>query len=264
MTEPTLVDIGVNLTHRRFRDDLAEVLERASSAGVAHIVVTGTSVRESAEAQKLASRFPMLTSTAGVHPHDAKSCDETTIATLRALAEHDEVVAIGECGLDFDRDFSPRDVQETWFANQLALASEVALPVFLHERAAHERFLAIMKEHRAKLSAGVVHCFTGNERELRAYLDLDLHIGVTGWLCDERRGQGLREVVKYVPADRLMIETDAPFLTPRDLRPKPKKGRNEPALLPHILKHVAVCVGRDEETVAHETTQTARAFFKLG
>lgn len=262
--EPSLVDIGVNLAHAQFRADRDDVVERAVAAGVERLIITGTSERSSEAARDLARGRPgVLFATAGVHPHDAKSCGPGTLARLRDLGASGEVVAAGECGLDFNRNFSPPPVQERWFGEQLALAADLKLPVFLHERDAHARFLAIVREHRAALVGGVVHCFTGTRAEATAYLDLGLDIGVTGWICDERRGLPLRDVVRHVPLDRLMIETDAPFLTPRDMHPRPQ--RNEPAFLPHVLRAVAAALGAPAPAVAAATTRNAhRLFSKMG
>jgi TatD DNase family protein len=255
-----LVDIGVNLAHRRFAEDLDQVIARALGAGVTTMVVTGTSRAASQAAQALAARRPgTLWSTAGVHPHEAKTWSAETATALEALTKLPEVRAVGECGLDFDRNFSPPADQERAFEAQLALAAAVKLPVFLHERAAHARFLEIMTRHRASLAGGVVHCFTGGEAELDAYLALDLHIGITGWICDDRRGVGLRGLVGRIPRDRLLFETDAPFLTPRAVRAK----RNEPAFLPHVLEACARAAGRAPEELAAETTRNARAFFRI-
>ena len=182
---------------------------------------------------------------------------------MRALAVHSEVVAIGETGLDFNRDFSPRPQQELAFEAQLALAAELNMPVFMHERDAHVRFVQILRAYRDRLPRAVIHCFTGSETELRNYLDLDLHVGVTGWICDERRGEHLRNLVSSIPANRLMLETDAPYLLPRDLSPKPKSRRNEPGYLPHILATVARCRDEHPEDLAASSTATARAFFDL-
>lgn len=260
----TLVDIGVNLTHAAFDCDRPQVIQRALAAGVHKMVLTGTTVEESHKAKTLASQYPeMLYSTAGVHPHDVKHCDETTIPCLRELAAQPEVVAIGECGLDFNRNYSPQTTQEEWFEAQLQLACELKLPLFLHERDAHQRFLEILAPYREQLAAVVVHCFTGNEAELKAYLDWDLHIGITGWICDERRGLHLKELVKSIPLTRLMLETDSPYLTPRTLRPKPKGGRNEPAFLPYVLQTVAEAIAEPAEEVAYATTQTSCQFFRL-
>jgi TatD DNase family protein len=258
-----IIDIGVNLAHRSFHADLDDVIARAFAAGVTTMVITGSSVANSREAQHIASRYPRkLFATAGVHPHDSRNCDDGTLDQLRALAKSEQVVAIGECGLDFNRDFSPRSDQEKWFAAQVDLAEELQMPLFLHERDAHQRFREILSAHRRGTPA-VLHCFTGTRDELRAGLDLGLYIGITGWICDERRGTHLRELVREIPFDRLMIETDAPFLLPRSMPNRPKDGRNEPAFLPHVLKTVAECLGKSVAEVATATTQTAREFFKL-
>lgn len=259
-----LIDIGVNLTHAAFDVDRQQVIERATSTGVHTMILTGTTVEGSLEAQTLASQYPgTLYSTAGVHPHDVRHCDRETIPHLRALATQPGVVAIGECGLDFNRDYSPRPEQERWFEAQLKLACELKLPVFLHEREAHHRLLDILKPYRDHLPAAVVHCFTGSADELRTYLDWDLHIGITGWICDERRGLHLQESVRLIPLHRLMLETDAPYLTPRTLRPKPKGGRNEPAFLVEVLQTVATAIGKPAEEIAQATTATACQFFNL-
>lgn len=259
-----LVDVGVNLTHAAFDVDRAAVIERAIAAGVQQMVLTGTSVAESQQAQQLASQYPgRLYSTAGVHPHDVKQCDDQTMAQLRQLAAQPGVVAIGECGLDFNRDYSPRPQQEQWFEQQVQLACDLQLPLFLHQRDAHQRLLEILHPYRDRLPAAVVHCFTGDAAELRDYLDWDFHIGITGWICDERRGLHLQALVGSIPLDRLMLETDAPYLTPRTLRPKPKGNRNEPAFLPHVLQTVARSMHQPADQVAEETTATTQRFFRL-
>jgi TatD DNase family protein len=257
-----LVDIGANLTHPAFRDDLDAVLSRARQAGVEQIVVTGTTVAESQAALALAASHPnVLYATAGVHPHHARDCDSLTIPTLRELAKDSRVVAIGECGLDFNRNYSPHPDQEKWFIAQIELALPLKKPLFLHSRDAHPRFAEILKHHQVKNA--VAHCFTGEREELRAYIDLGLYIGITGWICDERRGRHLIELVREIPRERLLLETDAPYLTPRDLKPQPKARRNEPAFLPHILKAVARALGRSAEEVAAETARNARQLFSL-
>jgi TatD DNase family protein len=255
-----LTDIGANLTHEAFRGDLGEVLARARQAGVERIIVTGTTVEESRRALQLAEEKG-LHATAGVHPHHAKECGPDTIAELRKLAAHRRVVAIGECGLDFNRNYSPHPDQEKWFIAQLELAMELGKPVFLHSRDAHPRFASILASFKVKRA--VAHCFTGERDELKAYLDLGLYIGITGWICDERRGKHLLELVRDIPRDRLLLETDAPYLTPRDLHPQPKARRNEPAFLPHIARAVAKALGRPVEEIAAETTRNARALFGL-
>jgi TatD DNase family protein len=258
-----LVDIGANLTHASFRDDLDAVLVRAHHAGVGTIVVTGTSVEGSRAALALAHAHSHVYATAGVHPHDAAHCDAQTLPALRHLLADPRVVAVGECGLDFNRNYSPHPDQEKWFVAQLELACELGKPLFLHSRDAHPRFAAILRHHRDRLPPAVAHCFTGEEDELQAYLDLDLYIGITGWICDERRGRHLHKLVHEIPADRLMIETDAPYLTPRTLRPQPHARRNEPAFLPHILETIAGAVNRPVDELARTTSENAKRFFRL-
>lgn len=259
-----LIDIGVNLTHKSFREDREAVIARGRAAGVVQMIVTGTRLEESFRAYDLARAHPdVLFSTAGVHPHNARECTPRTLTELRDLALRPGVVAIGECGLDYDRNFSPPDVQRRWFAGQVALALELDRPLFLHERAAHDDFLAILREHRSERLRGVVHCFTGSAAALEAYLGMGLHIGITGWICDERRGRHLLELVRRIPADRLLVETDAPFLTPRDLNPQPPRGRNEPSLLPHVAQRIAAARGITLEALARDTTAVARALFGL-
>lgn len=259
-----MIDIGANLAHKSFRSDLAEVLARAWRVGVEQIIVTGVGPQESQSAADIANAEPRrLFSTAGVHPHNASRFDEGTSALLAGLAAKPQVVTIGECGLDYNRDFSPRDVQRRVFEAHLELAAELRLPVFLHERDAHEDFLALLTKWRPRLVGGVVHCFTGSGAALEAYLELDLHIGITGWICDERRGAHLVSLVPKIPPDRLLAETDAPFLLPRDLRPKPKSRRNEPVHLPHVVAALARAAQRPEQQLALETTRNARRLFAL-
>lgn len=258
-----LVDIGVNLAHKSFRRDLGEVIARARHAGVDRMIVTGTSVEATEIAIELASEHEGLWCTAGVHPHHAKDFGPEAPARLRRLAREPGVVAIGECGLDYDRNFSPPEAQRAAFASQLALAAELGLPAFLHERAAHDDFVAIVREHREHLKGAVIHCFTGSAAELAAYRELDLHVGITGWICDERRGKHLLELVGEVPENRLLIETDAPFLLPRTLSPAPEGRRNEPAFLPEVVATIARATGRAAERVAEQSSRTAEALFGL-
>jgi TatD DNase family protein len=184
-------------------------------------------------------------------------------AHLEELLALPAVVAVGECGLDYFRDFSPRPAQRAAFVAQLEIAARTGKPVFLHQRDAHEDFTAILTEHRAALSGGVAHCFTGGPEELEAYLGLDLSIGITGWVCDERRGGALRTAVPRIPRERLVLETDAPYLLPRDLAPPPKSRRNEPAYLAHIAATVAALRGESLASVAAASTQNAVRLFGL-
>jgi len=255
-----MIDIGANLTHSAFASDLAQVVSRAREAGVASIVVTGTAVDESMAAIRVAEGFDFH-ATVGVHPHHARDCGPQTIPALRELAKHRRVVAIGECGLDFNRNYSPHPDQEKWFVAQLELGLELGKPLFLHSRDAHPRFYDILKHHNVRYA--VAHCFTGEKDELHAYLELDLYIGITGWICDERRGSHLVPLVRDIPSERLLLETDSPYLTPRDMKPQPKARRNEPAFLPHIAGAVARALGRPVEEIAAETSRNARTLFRL-
>lgn len=259
-----LIDIGANLADESFAQDLPAVLARARQAGISDIVVTGSSATSNARAQYLVAQYPtILHATAGLHPHYASDWNDALQAQIDALAANHRLVALGEMGLDYFRDLSPRHAQRRAFEAQLQLAIEHQLPAFLHQRDAHGDFLAILQDHRSALSACVVHCFTDTRAALADYLALDCHVGITGWICDERRGQHLVEAVRDIPANRLMLETDAPYLTPRTIRPRPKTRRNEPANLPWVLRAVASARDSVPEQVATETTATARAFFGL-
>lgn len=259
-----MIDIGVNLTSTRFDQDRETVVADAKQAGVTGMILTGTSIDESQAAAALASSYPGFAyATAGVHPHDAKSVEATDLSAIQQLAQRPEVVAIGECGLDFNRDFSPRPQQEAVFEAQLALAAELSMPVFMHCRDAHDRWFAILRPWLDKLPAAVLHCFTGDDRALRDCLDAGLYIGVTGWLCDERRGQQLQQQVSWLPDDRLMIETDSPYLQPRDIRPRPKRSRNEPKYLPHIAQTVARLRQQPVEHIIDCTIKNTQRCFSI-
>ena len=260
------VDIGANLTHESFRHDFTDVLARARVAGVGRLVVTGASLQGSRDALELARAHPgVLFATAGVHPHHAGDFDAETEASLRELHALPEVVAVGETGLDYFRDFSPRAAQLFAFERQLELAAECGKPLFLHQRDAHADFIACMDRvgGRGRIGRAVVHCFTGEKDELFDYLDRNFFIGITGWICDERRGTHLRELVKSIPADRLMLETDAPYLLPRTVKPAPSHRRNEPMYLAHICAEVARDRGEDVAVTAANATAAAKIFFGL-
>jgi TatD DNase family protein len=260
-----LVDIGCNLTHDSFEGDREAVLARARAAGVVQMIVTGASEEGSRAALGLARSHPGdLYATAGVHPHHAADFTDDSAALLRELSTQAGVVAVGETGLDYFRDFSPRAAQREAFERQLQIGADSGLPLFLHLRDAHGDFHAILRAIRDKLSDVVVHCFTGGRDELRDYLALDCHIGITGWICDERRGTQMKDYLKDIPADRLLVETDAPYLKPRNLRPRVKTHRNEPCWLPWIVDAAAAARGEHPGFVAECTTANARRFFRIG
>ncbi|HEX4376008.1 MAG TPA: TatD family hydrolase [Steroidobacteraceae bacterium] len=258
------IDIGANLTHESFRDDRDAVIERAIERGVVQMIVTGADLAGSTAALELARQRPsMLFATAGVHPHHAQQLQADDIPQLRELLACPEIVAVGECGLDYFRDYSSRTAQRQAFERQLRLAADCGKPVFLHQRDAHEDFTALLREFRPSLSAGVAHCFTAGALELETYLELNLSIGITGWINDERRGAHLHALMPRIPRGRLLLETDAPYLLPRDLKPRPASRRNEPMHLPHVGATVAAARGESVAEFAAQTTAHARALFAL-
>lgn len=262
------IDIGINLTNRQFHNDIESIIQNALDNEVSQMILTGTSVKGSEEALRIAKEYPsILYSTAGIHPHDAKSSDNQSIAKLRKLLENKQIVAVGECGLDFDRDFSPRHQQEACYKAQLELAIEIQKPLFLHERAAFTRFMAITKAYLPQLPKAVVHCFTGTLQEAKTYLDNGFYLGFTGAISDVKRFAHLQKVVNYVPLDRLLIETDAPFMLPKNV-PKANlvkyhERRNEPAFLPYVAQSIATYKGLSLEEIALETTKNAKDFFGI-
>lgn len=258
-----LFDIGANLTQEGFHHDLDDVLTAASAAGVSKICVTGASLEGSAQAAAIANKHDHLYATAGIHPHHAEQASETGMQDIRQLLDDARVVAVGETGLDYFRDFTPRAQQQAGFERHIELAQETGLPMFLHERDAYPDFYDILARHRSSLSNLVVHCFTGSEEALDAYLSLDCYIGITGWICDERRGQHLLPLIKKIPTDRLLIETDAPYLLPRTLRPKPKSRRNEPKYLAHICEYMAEVLETTPDELGRRTYENATRFFEL-
>lgn len=257
-----LADIGLNLAHDSFDHDRERVMADAWAVGVRFAVITGSTLASSRVGVELVRARPrFLRATAGVHPHHARELRDADRPELEALLALPEVGAAGECGLDHYRNFSSHADQERAFRLQLELAAQSGKPVFLHQRDAHAAFMGILREYRTRLSGGVAHCFTGDAAQLRDSLDLDLHIGITGWICDERRGMHLRELVRRIPAERLLLETDAPYLLPRDLEPKPRSRRNEPRYLPHVLAAVATARGESAADIALRTTRNALRLF---
>lgn len=253
-------DVGANLTNKRLFP-IGSIVESATKANVTQIAITGTNVAESQQALLLAEHYPEhLVFTVGVHPHDAKDVEHDYIQQLGCLANHPQAVAIGECGLDFNRNYSPQDKQIEVFEAQLELAKSLDMPVFLHERDAFEQQTAILNQHG--IHQGVAHCFTGNVEQMQAYLDLGLYIGITGWVCDHKRGQALREAVEQLPLERLLLETDAPYLLPKGL---PANTRiNVPANLPVVAKTVAELMNVDLAQLAEASYTNACRLFEMG
>lgn len=258
------IDIGANLCHDSFDSDRQDVLERAREAALQAIVVTGSCSQSVPAAIALAQQEKgYLYATAGIHPHHAEEVDADLLGKLKHWGQADEVVAMGEMGLDFFRDIAPRPTQEAAFSAQLDIAAQINKPLFLHQRDAHERFLPILREQLNAFPTAVVHCFTGSEAELLDYIELDLYVGITGWICDERRGKHLLDIVHHIPQNRLLVETDAPYLLPRTIKPKPATRRNEPMHLNAVINTIAQATGQEAAELAATTADNARRFFNL-
>ena len=259
---PNLFDICINLDNVQFDSDREELLERAAKQGVTHISMTGSSLRSSIFALEWAQRNPdRFCATAGIHPHEAQSATPTVLEEIEKLLHHPLVRAVGECGLDYNRNFSPREAQISCFEAQIELSEKHQLPLFLHQRDAHEEFLACLS---SSTQQAVVHCFTDTKEALFSYLDRGWYIGITGWICDPKRGALLRDIVRHIPLNRIMVETDAPWLFPKDIRPKPKKRRNEPMYLPHIVRVIAQSMNRSVQEITHHSFENSRSFFGMG
>ena len=258
------IDIAVNLLSPSLIDKCGDIIEQAAKQHVSPLIVIGSELDESRQAISLCEQYPsQLFCTTGVHPHYASQWTHASADTLKQLAKQSQVVAIGECGLDYNRDFSPRDKQRQAFSAQLEIACELQMPVYMHCRDAHDDFIAIVNQYRADLPNAVLHCFTGTKAELDACLAENLYIGITGWICDERRGQALADLVKYIPNNRIMAETDAPYLLPRSMRPKPKSSKNLPQYLPYIVESMAKLRSQDYTELAQHCYQNSRVFFNL-
>ena len=265
-----LVDIAANFSDDDFCEDALQVIERALENGIDQIVCVGAHIASSEDGIALSRRYPTrLFATVGLHPHVCERCDADILAELRALAADPTVVAIGEAGLDFYRQLTTPAIQERGFEEMMGIAAAIGKPLFVHVRDAHERCAEMLSAQRDSLGKIIVHCFTGDQAQLHRYLDLDAYIGITGWICDERRGKHLHALVSEVPPSRLLLETDSPYLLPRTMTRiqrralLPISGRNEPCTLPWVLETVARCCARDPETVARQTATAARECFAL-
>lgn len=255
-----MIDIGVNLDHSSFLNDLDAFREEYQQSNVRSIICIASNLEEANKLVHLCQPYSDMHYTFGCHPHNASSWREQDgKALIEAFKNDPKAVAVGEMGLDFNRNYSTPDEQIYAFEAQLEIANQVNKPVYLHERDAFSELTQrIAKADLEK--QGVIHCFTGDKEQLRHYLDLGLYVGITGWLLDERRNQDLVEAVKYLPLDRLLLETDAPYLLPRNIRPRPK--RNHPKFLSYIaqgiadIKHVSV-----EKVTANASQNTQQLFF---
>jgi len=259
-----LIDIGVNLTHINLMKSLDSVISDAKEVGVSAILVTGTSSSESQKAIELCRQYPdYLFATVGCHPHYADDFSQSDLTTIKQLSLNSCVKALGECGLDFNRNFSTKESQIRAFEWQLELAIERKLPLFLHQRDAHKTFCEILKSYRSQLGNIVVHCFTDGCSEAKKYLEMDCYIGITGWLCDARRNAALVEAIPLIPDNRILLETDAPFLLPRNILPKPKSNLNQPKYLPYVCQQLAKIKNKTADDIAQLTDLNGRVFLNL-
>ena len=259
-----MIDIGVNLTDSRFASDLDNVLNRAQHVGIKRLLVTSTNLTVSQQAIALCQKYPqLLTCTVGIHPHDADNINDNFIEKLAQLAQHDCVKSIGECGLDFNRNFADHQNQIKVFKQQIILAEQLNMPLFLHQRDAFKPWFTLLSPYFNRISAMVAHCFTGNKEQLQQCLDAGMYIGITGWICDERRGKELQSLVQYIPLKNILLETDAPYLLPRTIKAQPTKNRNEPSFLPYIVEAIAKYSAYTTSEIIEQSHLNAQRVFNL-
>ncbi|KAK3744768.1 hypothetical protein QZH41_013299 [Actinostola sp. cb2023] len=271
-----LVDVAVNLGNKIFSLDLDFVIDRAMNAGVEKMILTANTLHMSDKAILLANRNPgFLFASVGIHPHFVeKQWNAKTIEVITRLVALPEVVAVGEVGLDFHRNYSKEAVQIEAFEKQVELACEHQKPLLAHERASHQKFIEVLKKFRGRLPPIIVHCFTGSKAEMNTYIAMGFYIGITGFICKEKAGKQLREAIKDCPLDRILLESDAPYMIPnapitdmdsigRSLVSKCQTGRNEPCTLPVVAQTVAKCLGLKIEEVAKATTENSNRVFNL-
>jgi TatD DNase family protein len=256
-----IFDSHCHLDDKSYSRDLDAVLERARKAGVMRMMTIGVNGQTSGQAVSLADSYEGVYASVGVHPHDVKNCSDSVLHYLAGLAESHQVHAWGEIGLDFNRMYSPRKDQEKWFERQLEIGGRLGLPLIFHERDSNGRFLEIIKSRGLAEMNGVVHCFSGNRQELDQYLDLGLHIGITGIITMKSRGAQLRELAPIIPAERLLVETDAPYLVPAP--EKNHSRRNEPAFVKSVLLKLADVRKDDPDQLARIVWQNTCQLYGL-
>jgi TatD DNase family protein len=253
-----LIDTHAHLDMPEFDRDRNEVIKRANDDGIDYIVTVGIDLDSCKDAVRLSEQFEFIYAIVGMHPHNAKDVDEKSYDILREYARHDKVRGLGEMGLDFFRNHSPREVQLKRFREQVALAREVHLPVIIHDRDAHRETLAILKEGKASEVGGVIHCFSGDYAMASTCMDMGFYISIPGTVTFTK-AQTLQEVVRRIPLERILIETDCPFLAPVPFRGK----RNEPAYVQYVARAIADIKKVSFETVAAETSDNARSVFGI-
>jgi len=258
-----LIDIGANLTHPELYNQLDKIVENLKAANIKKVIITSSNLGDTKTALDIINLYPdLFYTTIGFHPHNAKDFSLEDIDKIHEYGKDKKIVAIGECGLDYYREYSTKEQQIYCFEEQLSIAESLKLPLFLHERHAHKDFTKILKSHINKIKNCVVHCFTGTENELKVYLDMGCYIGITGWISDTNRGKHLHDLLEYIPEDRLMIETDAPYLIPHNL-PFKHNGINEPSFLNFVAQTIAECLNKDINVIKEVTYNNTKKFFSI-
>ena len=252
-----MFDIGANLTSSHFSKDLDVVLNDSLTAGVEKICITSSNLDDVKNAKKMSEKYKNLYYSVGFHPHNAKDFKIEFLKDMSVYLNDPKAICLGEMGLDFNRNFSSKEEQILCFESQLSLANSISKPLFLHQRDAHEEFLSVLDNHKFNQKL-IVHCFTGNLSELEEYLKRDFYIGITGWVCDLKRGKELRKCINQIPEDKLLIETDSPYLSPRK-----KIRRNEPKFLIDVAEEVATLRNETKESIINSSYENSLNFFNL-
>ncbi len=252
-----MFDIGANLTSSHFSKDLDVVLNDSLTAGVEKICITSSNLDDVKNAKKISEKYKNLYYSVGFHPHNAKDFKIEFLKDMSFYLNDPKAICVGEMGLDFNRNFSSKEEQILCFESQLSLASSISKPLFLHQRDAHEEFLSVLDNHKFNQKL-IVHCFTGNLSELEDYLKRDFYIGITGWVCDLKRGKELRKCIDQIPEDKLLIETDSPYLSPRK-----KIRRNEPKFLIDVAEEIATLRNETTESIINSSYENSLNFFNL-
>ena len=252
-----MFDIGANLTSSHFSKDLDVVLNDSLTAGVEKICITSSNLDDVKNAKKITEKYENLFYSVGFHPHNAKDFKIEFLKDMSVYLNDPKAICLGEMGLDFNRNFSSKEEQILCFESQLSLANSISKPLFLHQRDAHEEFLSVLDNHKLNQKL-IVHCFTGNLSELEEYLKRDFYIGITGWVCDLKRGKELRKCINQIPEDKLLIETDSPYLSPRK-----KIRRNEPKFLIDVAEEVATLRNETKESIINSSYENSLNFFNL-
>ena len=258
-----LIDIGSNLLDKQLLKNFNAIIDKSKKYNIKNIIITSSHINDTRKAKELIDKEPSyLYTTVGFHPHNAKDYQDKYYSQMKELCDLDYVKAIGECGLDYKRNYSSQDQQIYCFQRHLDLATEINLPMFLHEREAHYDFLNLVRQYINQIEDIVVHCFTGNKESLKNYLDIGCYIGITGWITDPKRGYHLHDIIKYIPDDRLMIETDSPYLLPFSDRIT-NKSYNEPCNLIYVAEEISRILKKDKEELYLQIYNNTCKFFNL-